>query len=124
MQWKMHENSLFNVLLRNPWWVSLLVAGGTVAAARIVVPIEYALFGAAPFIVIGLVAGWRQLWRPSDESIAKRLDALRALPADAFVAKLQAGYERDGWKAKRLSGPAADLELERGGRRTVLSCKR
>ena len=42
---KMHENSLFAVLLRSPWWVSLLVAAGIAGVMRIFLAIEYALFG-------------------------------------------------------------------------------
>ena len=31
---KMHQNSLFAVLLRSPWWVSALVALGLVLVAQ------------------------------------------------------------------------------------------
>ena len=55
MKFGMHRNSLFAVLLRSPWWASLLVAAGLVAALRLVLPDVYAFFSALPFMVI---AAW------------------------------------------------------------------
>ena len=34
MKLEMHKNSLFAVLLRSQWWVSLAVAAGVVAAKK------------------------------------------------------------------------------------------
>src|SRR5436189_365527 len=98
---KMHENSLFAVLLRSPWWVSLLAALGTgmtsrFALAHFGMPELYALFVALPFLVIAGVAGWRQLRAPSDEKIAAGLEKLRAQSWEAFAAALEAAYRREG----------------------------
>lgn len=125
---KMHENSLFAVLLRAPWWVSLLAAAATGLPARYLLdrfamPGWYALFVALPFLVIACVAGWRQLRAPSAGRIAGKLDALRSLAWEEFAGKLAAAYQRDGYAAKRISG-AADFELEKSGRLTLVACKR
>jgi restriction system protein len=125
---KMHDNSLFAILLRSPWWASLLVTAATAAPSawaleKFGMPPGYAAFIACPFFVIACVAGWRQLRAPSSEKIAASLDALCALPWEDFAARLEAGYRREGYEVKRLNG-AADLELEKGGRVTLVTAKR
>lgn len=122
MKFEMHKNSLFAVLLRSPWWVSLAVAAGVVAALRLVLPELYAFFAAAPFIVIAACAAWRQLRAPSPTKVARSLEALRAKPWDEFAAALEAAFRRDGYSVKLLDGRDADFELERG-RNRVLGAK-
>jgi restriction system protein len=125
---KMHDRSLFAVLLRSAWWVSLLVAAVTAALARWILekfdlhPL-YAIFVAAPFLVISGVAFWRQMRVPSARHIAATLEGLRALPAEDFAARLEAAYRRDGYDVKRITG-AADFELEKSGRMTLVAFKR
>ena len=56
MKLRMAKDSLFAILLRSPWWISIAVAAGIVAVVRLVlpgVPVAYAVFAALPFIVIG-----------------------------------------------------------------------
>jgi restriction system protein len=121
---KMHQNSLFAVLLRARWWVSLVVAAGVVAGLRLVLPDVYAFFAAIPFVVIAAVAAWRQLRAPSEAQVQKTLDALRAKPWDDFAAALEAAFRREGYEVKRLDGKEADFELTRGWRVVLVGCKR
>lgn len=124
MKFRMAENSLFAILLRSPWWISLLVAAGIVAAARLVLPDVYAFFAALPFIVIGSVAGWRQLRAPSAARVADTLQALRTMSWGDFSGALEEAFRRDGYVVTRLAGTAADLELARAGRIALVGCKR
>ena len=101
MKWEINENSLFAVLLRSPWWVSVLIAIAIAAALRIFLPLEFAIFGGLPFGVIACVAGWRQFKRPRAKRIAATLGRARALSGDAFRAALEEGYRRQGYSAKR-----------------------
>src|ERR1051325_3743656 len=110
MKWQMHENSMFAVLLRSPWWVSALVAAGISGLARLFIPEFYAFFTGLPFAVIALVARWRPLRAPSAGRIEKTLQRLHALPRDEFAAAMEAAYRREGYAVSRLSGGAADLE--------------
>jgi restriction system protein len=121
---KMHQNSLFAVLLRSRWWVSLVVAAGVVAGLRLVLPDVYAFFAAIPFVVIAAVAAWRQLRAPSEVEVQKTLDALRAKPWEEFAAGLEAAFRREGYEVKRLDGKEADFELTRGWRVALVGCKR
>ena len=123
MKLKMAENSIFAILLRNPWWVSLLVAAGTIAAARFFLPIEYAVYSGFPFLVIAVVAGWKQLRAPSGKSIDAALERVRTMSWEAFAAALEEGFKREGYAVKRSLG-AADFELEKNGRLSLAAAKR
>ena len=125
----MNDNSLFAILLRSPWWISFLVAMATAMASRFMLakfdmPEPYAIFVALPFLVISCVAAWRQLRAPSAERIAGALEALRALSWNEFSAALEEAFRRDGYEVKRLKNAAADLELEKSGRISLVACKR
>ena len=125
----MNKNSLFALLLRSPWWVSLLVALATGVASRFVlvkfdIPEPYAIFIALPFIVIGCVAGWQQLRAPSAQRVAATLESLRLLSWDEFSTALEEAFRRDGYSVNRLRVAGADLELTKAGRVSLVGGKR
>ena len=126
MKLKMHENSLFAVLLRAPWWVALLVTFGIFGVARMLLPDKYAAYStflALPTAVIAVVAAWRQFRAPSAARVEAALERLRAMSWEAFAAALEEGFQREGYAVKRISG-AADFELEKGGRVSLAAAKR
>lgn len=123
----MAENSLFAILLRSRWWVSFLVAGGIVLLAGLLLPaqfIVYAAITAAPFMVIGFIAAWRQLQAPSATSIAATVERLAAMSREELTAALEEGFRRDGHVVARIDAAGADLELSRDGRTVLVSCRR
>ncbi|KPK06134.1 MAG: hypothetical protein AMJ64_09850 [Betaproteobacteria bacterium SG8_39] len=120
----MHENSLFALLLRSRWWISFAVALGLFLLVRLFIPEAYAIVVPIPFVVIGCIAAWRQLRVPGARQIAERLEALRAMPWRDFAATLEAAYQREGYAVRRLNAGAADFELTRDARRTLVSAKR
>src|SRR3970282_496825 len=131
MKLKMAENSLCAILLRSPWWASVLAALAVFGVVRLFMHEGYALFAASPFIVIAAVAGWKRLRMPGGarlqgalpaaRAVARggvggaRLEAalakLRGMPWEEFAAALEAGFRREGYAVKRLEGGAADFEL-------------
>ncbi len=123
MDWKLPENTLFSILLRSRWWVSLLVALGIFAAVRLFLDEGFAFFAASPFIVIAGMALWRQRRVPSGARLDAAIDALRAMPWEEFARALEQGYRRQGYSVKRVAG-AADFELERAGRLSLVAAKR
>ena len=123
MKWKVAENSLFAVLMRSPWWVSILVAAGVFGAVRYFLPEIYAAAGGLPFLVIGIVAGWKQLRAPSAKKIAAALDALRQTSWEEVARALEAGFKREGYEVTRTEG-AADFALDRNARLTLVAAKR
>jgi restriction system protein len=127
MKLRMHENSLFAILLRSSWWISFAIAAGIVAAVRLVlpgVPVVYAVFAALPFIVIGAIAGWRQLRQPSARRVVDTLAKVREMSWADFSGALEDAFRRDGYSVTRLAGPAADFEMTKGGRTSLVACKR
>ncbi|HSD41149.1 MAG TPA: restriction endonuclease [Burkholderiales bacterium] len=124
MKLRMHENSLFAVLLRSPWWISVAIAAGLAVAARLVVPDIYAVFVGLPFLVIGVIAGWKQLRAPSPRRVAGTLEAVRAMQWGDFSSALEDAFRRDGYKVSRLNGADADFEMTKSGRVALVSCKR
>ena len=123
----MAENSLFAILLRSSWWISVAIAAGIVVVASALLPADYKIFGifmAVPFAVIAAVAGSRQLKAPSPVRIEQTVEALRSLSWPALSDKLEAALRRDGWVVTRARTPGADFALTRGGRRSLLACKR
>lgn len=127
MKWKMSPNSLFAVLLRSPWWASLLIVLVFVLVSGALLPAEYRAFGimgAFPFLAIGLYRAWQQWQAPSTKRVALALERAGTMPWRDFSAVLQQAYKRQGYDVTLLSGPAADLKLTLSGRTTLVSCKR
>ena len=131
MKLRMAENSLFAILLRSRWWVSLLIALGIGLLAAALLPAQWRVVGAVsgmPFLVIAVLAARRQWNQPSAAAVQHAADTLGALPWPAFEGLLTRGFEREGYSVKALpagrGGGGADLELERNGRRTLVAARR
>lgn len=127
MKLKMSENSLFAILLRAPWWISLLVVAVIVLASGALLPAAYVPFGvmgALPFLVIALLAAWRQRHAPNPARVAELLGQAAAMSWRDFSALIEAAFQRQGYVVTRLQHPAADFQLLKDARITLLSCKR
>lgn len=120
---KLPQNSLFAILLRSQWWVSVLVAAGVFGVIRIFMAWGYALFATSPFVVIAAMAAWRQIRVPSGARLEKALETVRAMSWEDFARTLEAGFRRDGYTVKRVDG-AADFELEKSGRVSLVCARR
>jgi restriction system protein len=127
MKFQISKNSLFAVLLRSPWWISFAIAGGIVAFVKLIlpaVPVSYAVFAALPFIVIGGIAGWKQLRAPSATKVANTLDAVRAMSWGDFSSAMEDAFRKDGYSVSRVDATAADFEMTKAGRTSLVACKR
>ena len=123
MKLRLPENSLFAILLRSRWWVSLLVGLGAFAVVRLFLNESYAFFAALPFFVIAVAALWKRLRVPSGARLDAAIAALRALTWEEFARALEQGYRREGYSVKRVEG-AADFELEKAGRLSLVAARR
>jgi restriction system protein len=124
---KMAEKSLFAVLLRSPWWVSLAIGAtvGLVAAAAL--PRDFRVAGALsgfPFFVIGAMAARRQWGQPSAAQVARTQQEVSAMLWPAFASALEAAFQRDGHQVQRGTVPGVDFVLERQGVTTLVSARR
>lgn len=127
MKLKMARNSLFSILLRQPWWVSLAIAAGLSALAMALLPRDYKVVGALssfPFVVISAMAAWRQRHQASPAQVESTQAYVAGLNWADFAALLQAAFERDGYAVQRGRAAPVDFELERQGRKTLVSARR
>lgn len=127
MKFKMAENSIFAILLRKPWWVSMLVVGVFFALSGALLPKEYVLFGvmgSAPFLVIAVIAAWRQQGQPSATQVNEVLTQAANLSWRDFSARIEQGYSRQGYTVEKLNSVGADFQLSKAGQTTLVSCKR
>jgi len=124
MKLKLHQNSLFAILARSPWWISAAVAAVVFFGTRMFMPLGLAIFAASPFLVIAGYSGWKQLRAPSAGKIAAELEKLSALPREGVAAALEAGWRREGYEVSRPRAAAFDLELKRNGRTSLVVCRR
>ncbi len=126
MKLRMAENSLFAVLLRRRWWVSLAVAAVIVAVASALLPPDLRVVGSlacVPFVVISAMAFWRQRGLPAPAEVERLLAQAAGMAWPQLEAALRAGFVREGHSVLPAP-PGADLLLERDGRRVLVGARR
>jgi restriction system protein len=124
---KMAENSLFAMLVRSPWWVSIAIAAVLALLAGALLPERFRVAGALsviPFFVVAALAARRQWRQPSAAQVEQTLQAVAAMAWPAFAQQLEQAFQRDGYSVQRGSQAGVDFELERQGRRTLVSARR
>jgi restriction system protein len=127
MKFKLAKNSLFAILLRSPWWISMLLVLAYGLAATALLPKEYVVFGmigVLPFLVISVVAAQRQWNLPNPQRVSETLALAGAMPWRDFADALDAAYRAKGYTVARLNGKAADLQLSKDGQTTLVAAKR
>ena len=68
LKFQMAQNSLFAILLRSPWWVSIVIGLALAVASFALLPSHLRVVGAlsgAPFVVIGFIAAATEIRRGS-----------------------------------------------------------
>ena len=118
------KDTLFSVLSRLPWWISVAAAGALFATVRIFLPDIAAVAAALPFLGIAGYAGWRQLRAPSVTNVTEILGKVRGMPWENFSAIISEAFRRDGYAVTEVFKGAVDLQLDKNGRIAVVSCKR
>lgn len=124
---KMAKNSIFAILLRSPWWISIGIVLLLSLLGFVVLPRQYAPYGAfasMPFLVVGVIAAWRQFGVPKSGDVAATVAAVRAMSWSDFSAALDLAFQQDGFAVAPLAGPAAHFSISKGGRIALVGCKR
>lgn len=127
MKLRMAKNSLFAILLRKPWWVSLAIAAALGLVAAALLPAAYkavGVFSGLPFLVIAAVAAWRQARLPSAARVEATRTAVAGMAWPAFAALLERAFAREGWRVERAGAGSHDFVLEREGRRMLVGARR
>lgn len=123
----MAKNSLFAVLLRSPWWISAAIALVLGLLGFALLPEKYRIFGAVsglPFAVIAAIAAYRQWHLPGAARVAQTHEAVSKMAWPAFSALLEQAFRRDGYTVQRGTTAGVDFEIERQGRRMLVSARR
>lgn len=126
MRLKVSEKSLFAILMRSSWWVSVAVALLLALAARLLAPEEYfipALSICFPFLVIAAMAAWKQSRQPGAGQVEATVATVSAMSWRDFADVLEQAYLREGYAVTRVAG-AADFRLEKDGRSALVCGKR
>ncbi len=130
MKFRMAERSLFAILLRSPWWISLALAGVIALIARLALPAEMFWFGAMggfPFLVIAVMAARRQMKQPGAAFVQQTLQAVGTMSWRDFSAALEDGWLKAGYTVNRRQGreaDGADFAIHKAGATTLVSGKR
>lgn len=117
------KESLFQILLRQPWWVTLIVAFLVFALAHVIYE-PIAPFMAAPFVILCGIIAFKQ-WRGSAPmDMHERLAALREMDWEEFSALITGIYRKRGYAVHPAGGGGYDFRLTKEGRVALLQCRR
>jgi restriction system protein len=120
----MAKQTLFAILSRSPWWLSIIVAAVLFAVLQLFLPDLIAISVALPFVAIGGYAGWRQLRAPSATKVTDALNLLRAMSWEEFSILIEEAFRQEGYTVAKLTGDDVDYEMSRNERVAVVCCKR
>ena len=123
----MARNSLFAVLLRSPWWISFGLVFAIALASGALLPAPYVPFGVMggfPFLVIGVIAAYRQFNTPGEQEVSDTMVTLSSMSWGEFSSLLERAYRQQGYAVSRPQGDAADLQLVKAGQTALVSAKR
>jgi len=119
----MASETLFNILSRQPWWISAVVAAVLFGITELVYP-PVAFFVALPFLLLAAFIGYKQLRGTGEVNVADKLAALRDMSWENFSLVVSEAYRRQGYTVTETRDSAYDFQLEKQGRRTLVSCRR
>lgn len=119
----MAKESLFNILMRQPWWVTLLVAFVLFWIVYAIFP-PVAPFMTLPFVLLAAFIAFKQWRRGSPFDTAETLTTLRAMSWDEFSAVIARSYRRQGYTVAPSQQAGYDFMLTRAGRVTLVQCRR
>jgi len=117
------SESLFTILSRQPWWLSVLVGALLFAALQLIFP-ALAPFVALPFLGIGAWLAWKQLRAGLPLNVPERLAKLRAMPWENFSLVVSEAYRRRGYTVEPSKSGAFDFLLSKDNRVTLVQCRR
>ena len=127
MKFKMAQGSLFAVLMRSTWWYSVLIALFAIALGFAAFEGKYLIIGitaSLPFFGIAAYSAFKQSQRPKLKRVLEVDQAARKMSVRELAKTIADHYENNNFKVVPFKGDAAEMELERGRHKYLLSCKR
>ena len=117
-------NSLFAILIRSPFWVSLAIAVATYAIAQHWLPPLFAAATTVPWLATMGFAIHRQIRTPSAKRVAKTLETLAAMQWPQFSAVISDVFRGEGYTVGEPHMGPVTFALERNGYTTLAGCRR
>lgn len=127
VKFKMAENSVFAILLRSSWWISIAVGLVIALLCIALLPKDLKFVGAAgslPFFIIGIIAAKRQWKEPSAAQTEALMARASMLPGRELQAWLTRAWQAEGYTVTPQKQGEADLQLVRGDETTLVLTKR
>jgi restriction system protein len=127
MKLKMSDKSVFAILLRKPWWVSILIAVVLMLMFGAMLPRKLALYSAStalPFLVVGAIAAFRQWRKPSAAQVTQRLEQVRTMSWRDFSDAIEQAFLKDGYEVERQQQAGVDFAVRKTGHTVLIGCKR
>jgi restriction system protein len=124
---KKPSRNLFEFLVQQPWWVSMAGAVLLTMGVGALFPPEKRALGVAaglPFLIVGLIAAWRQWTGPSAAKLTEVQEKALAMNWPEFSAYLTRAFQSNGFEVKPYAGKGADFEISKPGKHLLVSCKR
>lgn len=118
------KESLFAILSRQSWWVSVAVAAALFGLAQLALPMMIAGAIAIPFLGIACFAGWRQLREPNAANLDALLEHVREMSWENFASVMREALRRDGYRVEEINQEPVDFKVAKGSRIAIVSCKR
>ena len=119
----MARETLFRILLRQPWWITLVVAGGLFWLTYSLFP-PVAPFVALPFIILAIYIAVVQWRKGSPSDVEAHLETLRGMSWEEFRPLVVAAYEERGYTVLPSDGRGYDYKLTKNGQTILLQCRR
>ncbi len=124
---KKQKQTLFDLLVVQPWWVSMIAAMLITLGVGALFPQDKKIFGVAagiPFFIIGIIAAWRQWTVPSSAKLTAIHEKVANMNWPEFSDYLTRALQSKGYEVKPYEGKGADFEIIKPGNHMLLSCKR
>ena len=119
----MAKESLFQILSRQPWWITLLVAVGLFWLTYGFFP-PVAPFVALPFVVLAVYIAIVQWRKGSPSDVQVHLETLRGMSWEEFSALVVDAYKERGYAVLPSEGRGYDFKLTKDGQTILLQCRR
>lgn len=119
----MARESLFQILSRQPWWLTLLVALFIFGIMQLVFP-PLAPFVALPFAGVAGYLAFRQMRAGPSVNVEERLAALRSMPWENFSLVVSESYRRQGYNVEESKSAAFDFKVAKKAQITLVQCRR
>ena len=123
----MAQNSLFAILLRSRWWISMACGLVIVLLCMAVLPTDIRVVGAMgslPFFAVGAIAAARQWGQPGSARTQALLAQAGQLSSRELQQWLARAWQAEGYAVTPWQQEGADLELQRAGRATLALTRR